>query len=168
MSTADEIDSDCVVMWPVISSIYMNQQIAYEGKSTRKKSFECPGLDESEQEVKDILTCSICFGLAINPQDCKECDTTFCSKCLGRMKGKPCPICKCKSQFKKAHKLVKLLLDRTLVSCPNKLKYNDCINVCETSLPIPEMIKHLENQCPFRVAKCAGTKAEAPKAGGHY
>jgi hypothetical protein len=39
--------------------------MAYEGK--RKKSFQDKELDTGEEEVKDILTCSVCFCLAINP-----------------------------------------------------------------------------------------------------
>ena len=84
--------------------------------------------------------------------DCIKCDATLCGKCCKTVNS-ICPY-KCNSGFKKGHKMIKLLLNRVIVSCPNKGKYSDKINVCEAILPLPEMLDHLVKTCPFRVEKC--------------
>ena len=62
--------------------------------------------------------------------------------------------------WKAGHLLVKLLLNRTVVSCPNKLKYADKVNVCEAVFPIAQMLEHLDSQCPFRVVACRGKSCQ--------
>ena len=79
--------------------------------------------------------------LVIDPMDCKKCDITVCGKCTRKLRNK-CPQ-RCSEGFKTGHKLIKLILNRVIVMCPNKLKYSNKTNVCEAVLPLPEMLEHL-------------------------
>jgi len=152
MKGLDCFDVDSVVHWPILSEAVSDEMLR-QMKSEEGRNAVQQQLAKEIEEIKDTLTCTICCCLVIDPMDCPKCDLTVCGRCAAKM-GK-CPL-KCKTQFKKGHRMVKLLLNRTIVSCPNKLKHEAKVNVCQAVLPVHQMMKHLEEDCPFRVAMCRG------------
>lgn len=108
-------------------------------------------LYDYHQAVDEDLTCHICLQPLVNPVDTK-CGHTYCSKCLKnylRLQ-KQCPLDRqplTVSECQKSSLLVRRLLDKLLVVCPN-------VDYCEEVLPRSELDAHLAHRCRGAVTKC--------------
>jgi hypothetical protein len=71
------------------------------------------------EEIYNIVTCSICNGILINPKQCTNCENNFCYKCIDDWfkKSKTCPF-KCdKIILKDSNKQTKNLLSKLIFIC---------------------------------------------------
>ena len=69
--------------------------------------------------ISEIVVCSICSGILINPQECSLCQNSFCKKCLNEWAciNSSCPY-KCdNSEFKDSSRTLKNLLEKLLFKC---------------------------------------------------
>ncbi|GAB1607489.1 E3 ubiquitin-protein ligase LNX-like isoform X1 [Argonauta hians] len=103
------------------------------------------------QPVDDDLMCHICLQPLVNPIDTK-CGHTFCTQCLKNyLKVQSmCPVDRIPLSHKDCQQssvLVRRLLDKLLVVCPN-------IEYCEDVLPRSELEAHLLHRCRGAVTKC--------------
>lgn len=101
--------------------------------------------------VKDIVTCSICLGILIDPLSCNKCETSYCTKCLTNWKyniniknNLLCPMKCSQNKFNCPNRVLKNLLEKLEFSCKygcnNTQKKNKVFNY-------DEIIKHLNNDC---------------------
>ncbi|KAL4225196.1 PDZ domain binding [Mactra antiquata] len=108
-------------------------------------------LYDYHQAVDEDLMCHICLQPLVNPIDTK-CGHTYCSKCLKNYLKlqKQCPIDRqalTVSDCQQSSLLVRRLLDKLLVVCPN-------VDYCEEVLPRSELEAHLTHRCRGAVKKC--------------
>lgn len=71
------------------------------------------------ESISEIVICSICKGVLINPCECSVCQNSFCRKCLDEWTciNSSCPF-KCeKSEFRDSSRTLKNLLDKLLFKC---------------------------------------------------
>lgn len=92
--------------------------------------------------VENILTCTFCRGFLINPKECIECRTYYCSECLKGWEvnkgGNPlCPM-KCKgSIFINSHRGIIQMLEQLIINCLRCSKYVNYI----------DLINHIKFTC---------------------
>lgn len=103
------------------------------------------------QPVDEDMTCHICLQPLVNPIDTK-CGHTFCSRCLKNyLKVQHmCPVDRQPLTLKDCQQssvLVRRLLDKLLVVCPN-------VDYCEDVLPRSELEAHLLHRCRGAITKC--------------
>ena len=73
------------------------------------------------EKVKDIILCSICTGLIVDPKQCRNCENNFCNHCITKwMKSSnSCPF-KCQEfEIKETTKTVKNILEKLNLNCPH-------------------------------------------------
>ncbi|PAA92173.1 hypothetical protein BOX15_Mlig014573g1, partial [Macrostomum lignano] len=129
--------------------------------------FHEPGathLYDYNQQVDQDLLCKLCQQPLVEPLDTK-CGHTFCTPCLKSHLAKQalCPIDKSIINFmecSQASSLVKKLLDKLLVVCPN-------VDYCEEVLQRANLEAHLTHRCRGAVTRCpkasAGCSFQGPK-----
>ena len=86
------------------------------------------------EEIYNIVTCSICNGILINPKQCTNCENNFCYKCIDDWfkKSKTCPF-KCeKIVLKDSNKQTKNLLS----------KLNFVCNICGMNINYENFLNH--------------------------
>lgn len=108
-------------------------------------------LYDYHQAVDEELMCHICLQPLVNPIDTK-CGHTFCSRCLKNYLKlqRQCPLDRqplTVSECQKSSFIVRRLLDKLLVVCPN-------VDYCEEVLPRSELDAHLTHRCRGAITKC--------------
>ncbi|KAK6191471.1 hypothetical protein SNE40_003152 [Patella caerulea] len=114
------------------------------------------------QTVDEDLTCQICLQPLVNPLDTK-CGHTFCQRCLKNYLKiqKQCPIDRQPLTIKDcvpSSILVRRLLDKLLVVCPN-------VDYCEEVLTRSELEAHLLHRCRGAVKRCIKASLGCPFQG---
>jgi hypothetical protein len=97
------------------------------------------------QTVKDVVHCTICTGIIIEPQQCLTCDNCFCKGCIAnwQSKSKSCPM-KCPNPSFKDSRIVRNVLSKLVLKCPKS---------CPQELPYDEYFSH-ENECMNTISEC--------------
>ncbi|XP_060078546.1 E3 ubiquitin-protein ligase LNX-like [Ylistrum balloti] len=108
-------------------------------------------LYDYHQAVDEDLMCQICLQPLVNPLDTR-CGHTFCSRCLHNYLKiqSQCPVDRQRledSDIQQSSILVRRLLDKLLVVCPN-------VDYCEEVLPRSELEAHLLHRCRGAVTRC--------------
>ncbi|XP_067654902.1 ligand of Numb protein X 2-like isoform X1 [Haliotis asinina] len=103
------------------------------------------------QAVDEDLMCHICLQPLVNPLDTK-CGHTYCSRCLKNYLKiqKQCPVDRLPLTLKDCSPssiLVKRLLDKLLIVCPN-------VDYCEDVLQRSDLEAHLLHRCRGAVTRC--------------
>ncbi|XP_013397282.1 E3 ubiquitin-protein ligase LNX isoform X3 [Lingula anatina] len=119
-------------------------------------------LYDYHQAVDEDLICHICLQPLVNPMDTR-CGHTFCSECIKHYLKiqKICPLDRLtltSKDVQPASIMVKRLLDKLLVVCPN-------VDYCEEVLPRSELEAHLQNKCRGAVTRCLKSRAGCPFQG---
>ncbi|XP_052261117.1 ligand of Numb protein X 2-like isoform X2 [Dreissena polymorpha] len=122
-------------------------------------------LYDYHQAVDRELTCHLCLQPLVNPINTK-CGHTFCSTCLKsylRVQGQ-CPLdlhTLSISECQKSSLIVRRLLDKLLVVCPN-------VDYCEEVMPRSELDSHLAHRCRGAVTRCIkaslGCRFQGPRS----
>lgn len=71
------------------------------------------------ESIKEIVVCTICSGILVNPRECSLCQNSFCKKCLDEWTclNDSCPF-KCeKSEFKESSRTLKNILEKLIFKC---------------------------------------------------
>ncbi|CAD8207635.1 unnamed protein product [Paramecium pentaurelia] len=101
--------------------------------------------------INQDLICVICLQLVVNPKECSQCHTLFCSECIQEslIKNKICPK-RCKEDFKveNINRIVKNLISQIKIKCLNK--------GCDQQMQIQNLDSHLK-QCEYVLTKCQYT-----------
>lgn len=90
--------------------------------------------------AKDIIICSICKGILIDPVQCRVCLSYFCHDCadIEKKKTNTCPVNKCiEFPYSRANKLNDVI---------KKLKFK-CKNGCEAIINYIDLKKHYDSEC---------------------
>ncbi|XP_076451152.1 ligand of Numb protein X 2-like [Babylonia areolata] len=103
------------------------------------------------QAVDEDLMCQICLQPLVSPLDTR-CGHTFCARCLRNYLRiqRQCPIDRKALSLKECQLssiLVRRLLDKLLVVCPN-------VDYCEEVLPRCELEAHLLHRCRGAITRC--------------
>lgn len=119
-------------------------------------------LYDYHQTVDEDLICHICLQPLVNPIDTK-CGHTYCSRCLKNYLKlqTQCPVDRqplTVSDCQKSSLLVRRLLDKLLVVCPN-------VDYCEEVLPRSELESHLAHRCRGAITKCIKSSLGCPFQG---
>ncbi|XP_014673778.1 PREDICTED: ligand of Numb protein X 2-like [Priapulus caudatus] len=114
-----------------------------------------PHLYDYHESVDEDLVCHICLQPLVSPLDTK-CGHTFCGRCIKNYlsMNDACPVDRSplsSSQLMLATHMVRRLLDKLLVVCPN-------VDYCEAVLPRCELESHLQHRCHgvLSPVRCAG------------
>ena len=69
--------------------------------------------------IKEEITCEICYGIVVKPKICETCETLFCENCINNWKKKnnTCPKRCSNFIIKDAPKVIKKLLDKLKILC---------------------------------------------------
>jgi hypothetical protein len=98
------------------------------------------------EKVKEIILCSICTGLIVDPKQCKNCENNFCNHCISKWlkSSKTCPF-KCQDfEIKETTKTVKNILEKLCLDCPH----------CEMkNLNYDSLMKHIKT-CDLLKTHC--------------
>ena len=130
--------------------------------------------------LKDIIQCSLCNKIMINPTDCEKCGHSFCYDCIST---KECPF-KCKEKILKSSSMgIKTMLNKLIFKCENKgcneeipylnVRAHDstcdyliitCPNEkCGKKLPMKDFEKHIKNECKYALKQCKYCKYQFPR-----
>jgi hypothetical protein len=118
-------------------------------------------LDSSEvlntsvyQTVKDVVHCSICTGIIIEPQQCLSCDNCFCKECITnwQTKSKTCPM-KCSNPTFKDSRIVRNVLSKLIFKCPKD---------CPQEVPYDVIFSH-ENDCANTTSECPSCSSKVKR-----
>jgi hypothetical protein len=89
-----------------------------------------------------IITCKVCLGFVVNPQECTECHTSFCKDCI--TKCDKCPV-RCKGKhFVKPNRSTLSIFENLIIICER----------CSKLLKYSQLVDHIENQCEKIIIKC--------------
>ncbi|XP_071796027.1 ligand of Numb protein X 2-like [Asterias amurensis] len=104
------------------------------------------------ESVDEELTCNICLQPLVSPTD-TICGHTFCIKCIRSTVRihKMCPIDRkplTSQDCRPSSFIIKRMLDRLLVVCPNT-------SYCSATMPRCELEPHLTSRCPGNAAHCS-------------
>jgi len=101
------------------------------------------------KEVPDAIFCKICKEILEDPVECSVCSSGFCKICINQwlLKHPTCPNNCVDSKIRKAHILVRNLLDQIQLTCAFAK------NGCQKILAY-EFIKKHEEECEFKVLPC--------------
>lgn len=121
-----------------------------------------PHLYDYHQPVDEDLICQICLQPLVSPMDTR-CGHTYCAQCLKNYLKlqKMCPVDRLPLTLRdcqSASIMVRRLLDKLLVVCPN-------VDYCEEVLPRCEMESHIQNRCKGAVTRCMKSRAGCPFQG---
>jgi predicted Zn-ribbon and HTH transcriptional regulator len=98
--------------------------------------------------LKDIIKCSLCNKIMINPTDCEECGHSFCYDCIST---KECPF-KCKEKKLKPSSMgIKTMLNKLIFKCENK--------GCNEEIPYLNVKAH-DSTCDYLIITCPNEKCE--------
>ncbi|KAK0055089.1 E3 ubiquitin-protein ligase LNX-like isoform X1 [Biomphalaria pfeifferi] len=108
-------------------------------------------LYDYHQQVDEDLMCQICLQPLVTPVD-TQCGHTFCSRCIHNylVLQQQCPVDRkalTLSDCQPSSILVRRLLDKLLVVCPN-------VDYCEEVLTRCELEAHLLHRCRGAVTRC--------------
>src|SRR4051812_8473276 len=64
-------------------------------------------------KIKEIVLCTICLGVLVEPKTCDRCESSFCSSCIDQwsLNKKECPFRCLNSTFKEPSRILKKNLD---------------------------------------------------------
>ena len=105
--------------------------------------------DEIVQEVE----CPICLQFPLEPIQCSKCLKIFCEKCQINNK---CPICRDNFEKKEIDRILKNILGKLLLRCPNCDKYSKSIKI-----KVSEYINHIKS-CDYSDYQCLTCKKTIP------
>jgi hypothetical protein len=108
------------------------------------------------ETVKELIICTICTGIIIDPKQCQTCENSFCNKCITKWqtKSKSCPY-KCTGLIiKECTRAIRNLLDKLIITCPYS---------CEGSLTYEQLLKHLKT-CKKVQCKCPTCGSLVPES----
>lgn len=94
---------------------------------------------------ENFLTCPICLGLIIDPQECSHCLSNYCNSCINKWDGS-CPK-KCDVlflTFEKPSKYFNQIIEKIIIRC---------FRCCE-SINYRNFKKHIETECDKIIVKC--------------
>lgn len=98
------------------------------------------------ESAHDIIICTICTGVVINPLQCSECDNCFCSTCIQKWNEKSvtCPF-KCDFfSVKEPSRIIKNIFAKIIFTCPKG---------CSTHASYNDLHEHL-SQCSNEKGPC--------------
>ncbi|CAD8092212.1 unnamed protein product [Paramecium sonneborni] len=150
-----------------------SQQVSFEQKSNEDKDDEeeVDVIDQSRifnlAEVKvflDEVICPICCHIIISPKICKECDQSYCGKCIQtwfeKSANQQCPCCRVGLNYKskylhnqgimddKVPKVLLKLLSKLLLTCKYKQEG------CEEIITYDFREKHENHYCQYQEQVC--------------
>jgi hypothetical protein len=73
------------------------------------------------EKVKEIILCTICTSLIVDPKQCKNCENNFCNHCITKWlkSSKTCPF-KCQDfEIKETTRTVRNILEKLVLDCPH-------------------------------------------------
>jgi hypothetical protein len=110
-------------------------------------------------KIKDIVTCTICLGILINPKMCVKCEISFCDACIDQwcVLKNECPFRCSSSTFVDPPRILRKNLDLLELECPND---------CERTFRYSELIPHLST-CDGKV-ECWNCKCKAKRKDFKY
>ena len=82
------------------------------------------------ESIKDLIHCSICCCIVLDPQQCDSCQNIFCKICITdwQKKSKTCPM-KCLDFTFKDSRIIRNVLSRLIfkcaLNCPKEINYDD-------------------------------------------
>lgn len=97
------------------------------------------------KDVNNTVFCTICKELMDDPMECSICNAGFCKECISQ--NKKCPNNCVDNTIRKAHILVRNLLNSVQVKCEN------IENGCDKVLAFEYLKKHC-SECEFKVITC--------------
>jgi len=108
--------------------------------------------DEKDQAIPSEYECVICCGVVLDPKECSECQTLYCSAHLGKDTSLPCPKRCGSSSYRRPHRLVLLQLSKMKFRCQKYPK-------CQTISTYEGIEAHLKGCAEYqrearRCAKC--------------
>ena len=100
-------------------------------------------------EVSEALFCKICKELMEDPMECSECNVGFCKNCINSwmVSHRTCPSSCAESKIRKAHLLVRNMLNSVQIKCENEK------NGCKKIVTYEHMKKHTA-ECEYSTVPC--------------
>lgn len=96
--------------------------------------------------IKDLVTCSICLNVLIDPLSCNKCETSYCKNCLSQWKPSQslqslsCPMKCVKPKFNEPNRVLKNILEKLEFTCEYA-----CLN--KKIFSYDQILIHLLNDC---------------------
>jgi hypothetical protein len=99
--------------------------------------------------IMDNIICVICYGILVDPRECKSCQQAFCSHCINHWKAlnNKCPLKCAKLELIEPHRSTLSLLHKLTLKCVN---YE---SGCKQVLRYQALSDH-EKKCDFKLQKC--------------
>lgn len=85
------------------------------------------------EPIREIVTCTICTGLIVNPIQCSKCENYYCSSCLDEWSKTKniCPMRCTSPMFHEGGRIIKNILEKIVMFCPfgcaKKLIYEEVL-----------------------------------------
>ena len=105
------------------------------------------------EEIVQEVECPICLQFPFEPIQCSKCLKIFCEKCQINNK---CPICRDYFEKKELDRILKNILGKLLLRCPNCDKYTKL-----NKIKVSEYINHLKS-CDYSDYQCLTCKKTIP------
>lgn len=109
---------------------------------------------EFYNSIKDLVTCSICLNILINPVTCSKCETSYCKNCLATWKpgqsvsNLSCPMKCTKNKFNEPNRVLKNLLEKLEFTC----KFG-CLE--KSVFKYDNILHHLYYDCDYVRVSCS-------------
>jgi len=103
-------------------------------------------LNQFEQEVDEYFLCGVCGGVAVEPQECSECESLYCTEC-GQVT-ENCPECLASLTLRKTSRYALQVYNSLSASCVNTAKG------CHFHSKLNQLIEH-QGVCQYQTCKCA-------------
>ena len=107
------------------------------------------------ESIKEVVTCSICIGVLIDPITCNKCETSYCMKCLNIWKNQckgslACPM-KChNNKFNAPSRVLKNILEKLEFRC----KFGCLDKDKKDNFNYSAILNHLYNECELLTVNC--------------
>lgn len=121
--------------------------------------YYCSGLisiyNESEYNIakslqcfQEHLSCAICKELLEDPMLHPSCKNLFCSKCIGYIDDKRCPICRTTASYEVAPLAISNIIAELDIECSR----------CEQQQKFGQFKTHYSTKCPNMIVSCEAAK----------